>query len=560
MKSLRGKVSYLWQPRKQTSGTQLAISQWERFRPEMPRFKRSLPPRPSVQCGRAPKRPSVLHEGFAIQPTVVEAPLPDPSDPHRGGIGGPGEPRPYGRGSAQAALFAARNPEACTQALWADASSSTSIGPTRSRQNLWAEIGKQAGIENPFDLTPSTIYVIMGALKTAGYRSAAQYLEAAKAVHVGMGFPWTAQLAQARRLAIRSCIRGMGSPKQAGGLPLPELADIMHLREPLASEGPLWPVRSTLLASWWLLREIEASRAMIQHITLDKHGQKATWRLPSSKTDQAALGAYRAHRCACGVSDRRICPFHQMEEHLQQLCSATGTLFPSSQGTVASKQGWADTFQAIAMKLGLSITHANGARRFTGHSARVTGARHMASTNVELWRVQLFGRWGSDVFRHYIQDAPLSQLDSLAVETGAKLSIEEAKLQLQDLLRRTSAEASQFLATPPAEMIQDCEAAVDPIPQLPEVEQFVKNANYGGKLHRPLDCSKSMHPREWRTCCGWKFGMSSTDYTWIPKPDADRIPRKQKCFKCFPEFSHPTNSSESSNSSSTSASDAGGSE
>ena len=184
----------------------------------------------------------------------------------------------------------------------------------------------------------------------------------------------------------------------------------------------------------------------------------------------------------------------------------------------------------------------------------------MASTNVELWRVQLFGRWGSDVFKHYIQDAPLSQLDSLALETGSKLSIEEAKLQLQDLLRRTTTEASQLLATPPAVMIENCEASLEHIPALPEVDKFVRNSNPGGKLHRPLDCSQDLHPKEWRTCCGWKFGISSTDYTWISKQDADQLSRRQKCFKCFPEFRPPDRSSKSTSSSSNSASDASGSE
>ena len=206
-------------------------------------------------------------------------------------------------------------------------------------------------IENPFELTPSTIYVVMGALKTAGYRSAEQYLEVAMAVHVGMGFAWSAQLAQARRLAIRSCRRNIGSPKQAGGLPLPKLGNIIHIKEPLAKDGPMWPVRATLLISWWLLRDIEASRAMIQHIALDEAERKATWRLPSSKTDKAALGAYRAHRCACGLSDRRICPVHQMEDHIRQLNRPTGHLFPAANGSPASKQGWADTFQEIARLL-----------------------------------------------------------------------------------------------------------------------------------------------------------------------------------------------------------------
>ena len=102
-----------------------------------------------------------------------------------------------------------------------------------------------------------------------------------------------------------------------------------------------------------------------------------------------------------------------MEDPIRQLNRPTGHLFPAANGSPASKQGWADTFQEIARLLSIPTAHANGARCFTGHSARVTGARHMASTNVELWRVQLFGRWGSDVFKHYIQDAPLSQLESL---------------------------------------------------------------------------------------------------------------------------------------------------
>jgi len=78
-------------------------------------------------------------------------------------------------------------------------------------------------------------------------------------------------------------------------------------------------------------------------------------------------------------------------------------IFPTGGGEPATKIGWADTFQAIAAVLGIPLHHPNGARIFTGHSARVTGARHLASTNVELWRIQLFGRWGSSVFLHYIR-------------------------------------------------------------------------------------------------------------------------------------------------------------
>ena len=123
----------------------------------------------------------------------------------------------------------------------------------------------------------------MGAFKAANYRSAEQYLEVAKAIHIARGGEWTAQLAQARRLAIRSCKRHLGSPKQAGGLVLLELGKLVHLAEPLAEEGPTW----TLLISWWLLREIEASNTRRSHISINTQDTKVTWRLPSSRPGRA---------------------------------------------------------------------------------------------------------------------------------------------------------------------------------------------------------------------------------------------------------------------------------
>ena len=139
-----------------------------------------------------------------------------------------------------------------------------------------------------------------------------------------------------------------------------------------------------------------------------------------------------------------------MAAQLESLPPGDGPLFLTLDGGVPSKQGWADTFQALAARLGLATHHPNGARAYTGHSARVTGARHLASTQVDLWRVQLFGRWGLEVFVHYIQEAPLAQLDSLALEASAKMSIQEAKLQLQDLLRRSSEMLNHLISSSPS--------------------------------------------------------------------------------------------------------------
>lgn len=57
--------------------------------------------------------------------------------------------------------------------------------------------------------------------------------------------------------------------------------------------------------------------------------------------------------------------------------------------------GHLSAFQQQAVEL--PYTDA-GLRKFRGHTARATGAAHLAHTQIELWCIQLFGCWGSDCF------------------------------------------------------------------------------------------------------------------------------------------------------------------
>ncbi|CAK9106255.1 Uncharacterized protein SCF082_LOCUS49493 [Durusdinium trenchii] len=247
---------------------------------------------------------------------------PRPNDPPDREVG-TGEPKPYGRGSAEAALCAAQDPHHCRLVLARDASAASTKGPTASRQKLWENLARTAGWTDPFRLDPTMIYTVMGALKVGGYRSAQLYLDAAKQCHISLGLAWDSQLQQAYRAAVRSCQRGIGHAKQASGLPLDKVADLPRW-EQLVPGGPSQPVTATLLTSWWLLREIEASRARRKHISLNEDEQKVTWRLPSSKTDQAALDQW---------------------------------VFPTASNAAASKRGWADTFEVLAARLGLPTQH-----------------------------------------------------------------------------------------------------------------------------------------------------------------------------------------------------------
>ena len=121
----------------------------------------------------------------------------------------------------------------------------------------------------------------------------------------------------------------------------------------------------------------------------------------------------------------------------------------------------------------------------------------------------------------------------LAVESSAKLSIQEAKLQLQDLLRRTTEVVTHPIASSPVEMLADCEAGMDADTAVQATDDLVLNLNAGGKLHRPAAHNSDDHPRIWRTRCGWRFGNTHTDFRWV-KSDHNVPVSATKCSKCFP--------------------------
>eukprot|EP00439_Symbiodinium_sp_Y106_P063636 s4235_g9.t2 len=249
-------------------------------------------------------------------------------------------------------------------------------------------MSNKANLE-PFHLTPDGMYTIMGGLKIGGYRSAMQYLDLAKQEHIRLGHS-----SLAYRVCARSCKRGLGSAKQAAALPLERLREIGEDRCWVPA-GPVQPVKSTIVASWWLLRELEASRSRVRHITVDFASRTVSRLLPSSKTDVAALGTTRRHSCSCSVLPAGLCPFHLVADLIKDK-GPNEPVFTDLGGAPPSKAGWADTFQELARLLGIPTCWPNGARAFTGHSARATSAQYLASHGIELWRVQIFGRWGSD--------------------------------------------------------------------------------------------------------------------------------------------------------------------
>ena len=105
--------------------------------------------------------------------------------------------------------------------LEADAESSRASNV--SRRKTWRTLAAECKCPG-FPLTVEAICKVSGVLKASGYRSVANYLDAAKGEHLDLGFPWTTVLARAYKRAIRSAKRNLGPAKQAQPIPLVSLA------------------------------------------------------------------------------------------------------------------------------------------------------------------------------------------------------------------------------------------------------------------------------------------------------------------------------------------------
>ena len=191
--------------------------------------------------------------------------------------------------------------------------------------------------------------------------------------------------------AERAATRGGGPGKQATELPLPRLAELWDDDSSLVPDGPAHVRRFPVVASWWLLRELEASTLPVAGVS--PHSDSASVHLASSKTDQSGRGTTRTLSCTCEATPVSICPFRVVAaqaEWASTLARAKGfalhqfPLFPTAAGCQATKAAVSQTTLAIAGQLGLRTHIPNGAPRFSGHSYRATGAVHLASSGIDI--------------------------------------------------------------------------------------------------------------------------------------------------------------------------------
>ena len=523
----------------------------------------------SIQPGAAQSSPDHTHAAASSQPHTALAVRgssqaasssqgPRPEAAGRRGDGP--EARKYARGRADVALAIARDPAArehARVAFEAQFYAKTSLGPRESRQKRWEEVAGATGAD-PYDFSPALIVETMAILWAADYRTTVDIAEQARAEFIARGGEWTGMLDRAFKCAKRGALRGLGPVRHTAAFPWERLKELSNTERPRCADGPMWPRRLDVIACAWLLREIEAGNAALGDVRVEPGGV-VIFTLPASKSDPAALGVARTHRCACGkrncdpaVLEHDMCPACQLIEQAEFVRASFGNdlsrpLFPDSAGGFVPKAAMVESIKQAAVELGLPLTGHSGAELWGGHAWRRGGAQGYARAGVELWRIQALARHSSSAILGYVEGAHVMAMTGIAAEAAIGRSLAAVRAELAMLKARVAEERGPLEQALSRGSPQDAliPLALEDVAQeaLPDVlptdaalaagepapaKSFVASTRKGGKIH-------VVDPSGGRVAlCGWKFRFT-TEFEISSCPRGPALAggeRRKRCSKC----------------------------
>ena len=403
----------------------------------------------------------------------------------------------YSRGSREAALQIAGDPSLRTLALQnleAKRYAPSAQQGRQARSQLWHDVVLRASLGDPLAPSADMVFAVVAILRAAGYRAAVQVAEQAVLTARLRNFPVPPSVAIALKDARRASQRGLGPAKQSSPIPVERLRDLENRKQAEHPQGPLWPVRSIVLACWWLLREIEMSSVAQREVSFTPQGE-ASILLSVSKTDPRALGATRSHRCACGsvpdaprVLSPALCPYCCLKEHLHLLQSSglaapDAPLFPTATGLPPSKRGVVLTITALMSRLGLPAHSASGAPLWGGTQCVWGGSSTSAAPASRLQRIQALARHSSNAIFGYLQGAHAQAIGNIAAEAGLARSLATVQQQLQALQSQVDSTRAPAQSPPPG-------------------ASSVWNPGTSSKVHylRPSDPGKTLCGWQWQHC------------------------------------------------------------
>ena len=194
--------------------------------------------------------------------------------------------------------------------------------------------------------------------------------------------------------------------------------------------------------------------------------------------------------------------------------------------------------------LHVPLSSADGSYRVSGHSLRATGAQGLAKLGLDVWAIQLLGRWGSAAVLGYVREACLESSAEWATRAAISSDLVSVVAQRTTLPSACSGSFCGFLGWGiygvGARLTYD---SGDPnhagrLPRhrvLGQAQGFVHPRGCG-ECERRSACSINRSPSaslsNSMTVCGWKFCASNVQLV----PRVDLPPSyKQLCEKCYPE-------------------------
>ena len=410
----------------------------------------------------------------------------------------------------------------------------------------------------PFPLSIESVRCCAASLKAGGYRSASLFMQAAINHQIRyIREPIHPLIRATIRDAVRSIRRGLGPSRLKEGFDVFALAAAVDVddQDPFDCTRHAHLADACIIASWFMLRELEVASALRHHLTLE--GDEVRLLIPIHKTSTSGSLTSRSLRCPCRMAVHRLCPWHASERHLVRLNSgpsrghrSSTPLVPDQHGGVMTKVAFVTALRGLLQHVGIQVhietDEGKKVPRFGGHSLRVSGAMMLASAQVPIHLIQLMGRWSSSAVERYTQNAPLVTLPSLPAGV----------FRQEDLALPPAMQTPRGMnpATPGLTPAPSTPATATVVhqrdPRLPEVRHKIANLEEeitairalikkptmslvvrprSQVVHQAIVEEQSNLPQVWQTKCGWSYGCSR--FFRLQELDSGFQP----CKKCFPD-------------------------
>ena len=228
-------------------------------------------------------------------------------------------------------------------------------------------------------------------------------------------------------------------------------------------------------------------------------------------------------------------------------------LFPNYKGGALTHSACVKLIRIAAAAAGDALAHTPG--RFGEHTLRVSGAQFLSrALNMEVYLIQLYGRWASRTVARYVQDAPLTRPLPPPAVPQAALTLDVIAKMVAELLGEKKPLLDALAQVAPS---NDKETVL-------ALQAEVKSALHSYSAFDGDDVAdvlvmnkrtKVVHAvlvgpgpgvssDDYFARCGWRFGLVTHTF---PSPPFDFTKQCQKCFGN--ETADATQESEASDSS-----------